>query len=238
MTGLAPSTLFLLPSYQVAFLVCVRVQTLLSFFHVLRGLFSRMSVCPSVSVLQSATKSAQCMGLDWRGSWCAPAAPMTSRAQSIMSLNITANSLSEHHAMIMVTRTHTHMTSYPHMLWFSIESVQVTVLSHDDPSLYKICLSRILAAVTSEVHCHVVDKGRDTFLSICTSSWESHIKIWVTVLDVIHVFRMNDVSFKFWSCCLLVLIIIMMTRIHFDPSTGMRHRFDRECNNGWSVTPR
>lgn len=183
MTGLAPSTLFLLPSYQVAFLVCVRVraQTLLSFFHALRGLFSRMSVCLSVSVLQSATKSAQCMGLDWRGSWCAPAAPMTSRAQSIMSLNITANSLSEHHDMIMFTRTHTHMTSYPHMLWFSIASVQVTVLSHDDPSLYKICLSHILAAVTSEVHFHVVDKGRDTFLSLFTSS-RSHIKIWVTVL--------------------------------------------------------
>ena len=49
------------------------------------------------------------------------------------------------------------------MLWFSIESVKVTVLSHDDPSLYKIFLSHILVVVTSEVYCHVVDKGRDTF---------------------------------------------------------------------------
>jgi hypothetical protein len=107
MTGLASSTLLLLPSYQVAFLVCARVraQTLLSFFYALRGLFSRMSVCLSVSVLQSATKSTKCMGLDWRGSWCAPAAPVMSRAQSIMSLNITANSLSEYHRMIMATST-------------------------------------------------------------------------------------------------------------------------------------
>ena len=101
------------------------LQTLLSFFYALRGLFSRMSVCLSVSVLQSATKSAQCMGLDWRGSWCAPAAPMTSRAQSIMSLNITANSLSEHHDMIMVTSTQ--FTTNTHVLFPPIDYTCVFV---------------------------------------------------------------------------------------------------------------